>query len=169
MTSRWGEFLKEGEGLFQYMIHNYDDMFDDGRIKHFDIWYATWWMQSHYKDVKALCGKEIQTELVPWIHHEFESKRLFDSSHWKPFRDGDTLIYMSLGYKKLFVYKNYYFQLQIEATCSDCVHCESKDNPIHFDLGLYGWKDEHSDKVLPYNDVIILSDNMMPERDWIRK
>jgi len=128
MASQWEEFLKEGEELFQYMLHHYDDMFDGDCVKHFDIWYATWWMQTHYRDVKKLCGNDIQAELVRWIHLEAESNRLFDPNYWKPFRDGDTLIYMSLGYKKLFVYKGYYFQLQIEATHSYCIHCDRNDN-----------------------------------------
>jgi hypothetical protein len=169
MPFEWEDCLKEGEEAFQYMIHHYDDMLDGDRVKHFDIWYATYWMQSYYDDVKALYGKEIQVELAPWIKNEFESKRLFEPTLWKPFRDGDSPNYINMGYKKLFVYKNYYFQLQIETTCSDCVDCERNENPIHFDIALYGWKDEHSDKVLPYNDVSVLPDYMMPERDWSRK
>ena len=166
MSLKWEDCLNEGEKLFQYMIHHYDDMFDGEIIKHFNIWYATWWMQSYYREVNEICGKDIQLDLVPWIRNEFESKQLFKSSNWKPFRDGESPIYMNLGYKKLFFYKQYYFQLQIEATCSDCIHCEKKDNPIHFDLGLYGWKDEYSERVLPYKNTIILADLMMPESDW---
>lgn len=166
MSSRSDQFVKEGEILFQYMLHHYNEMFDGDSIKHFNIWYATYWMQSDYEAVKEKYGKEIQHELVPWIRNEFESKRLFEPSLWKPFRDGESPNYIYPGYKKLFFYKNYYFQLQIEATCSDCIHCERKDNPIHFDLGLFGWKDEHSDRVLPYDNVRVLSDHMMPERYW---
>ena len=151
------------------MIHHYDDMFDGDNIKHFNIWYSSWWMYSYVDDVKIECEQNIQSELVPWIRNEFENKWLFEPNNWKPFRDADSYIYMTLGYKKLFVYKQYYFQLQIEAECADCIHCERNDNPIHFELGVYGWKDTHSNKVLPYNDVIVLPENFMSEFEWNRK
>jgi hypothetical protein len=167
MSLTWEECLKQGDELFQYMIHNYESMFDGDLIKHFDIWYVTWWMQTYYENVKEECYKDIQTQSVPWIRKEFETNNLFNSKNWKPFREAEYGGYMYLGYRKIFVYKQYYFQLQIEATCSDCIHCLRNENPIHFELGLYGWKDtEEQYRVLPYDNIVLLPDNMMSDDYW---
>jgi hypothetical protein len=169
MSNNWEDYEKEGKEIFQYMIHQYNNMFDMGRIKHFNIWYANWWMKTYYEEIKEKYYDEIHPDLIPWIQMEFESKRLFDSTNWKPFYyDGSTdCIY--LGYKKLFTYQNYYFQLIVEPTCNDCIYCDRGENPIHFELALYGWKTSGLDNLQPYNDILVLSDNMMPEKDWKRK
>ncbi len=37
MNYDWIRFLEKGDKLFNYMINNFDDMFDNNIIKHFDI------------------------------------------------------------------------------------------------------------------------------------
>ena len=157
------KYIEESKHLFEYMIHNYKDMFDGNILKHFDIWYTTWWMQSYYEEVSNKIGGDIQTELVPWIRNEMESGRLIEPKYWKLFHDSDSFNDIYIGYKKLFFYKYYYFQLTIESTHSDCIYCERKDNPIHFQLALYGWKDKQTNKVQPYNEICIEPERMMPE------
>ena len=108
-----GDLVKKGEELFQYMIHNYDTMFDGDYIKHFDVWYTSHMMEGYYDEAIKECGKNnIKAELIPWIRKEFETNNLFNSENWRPERDYDYCD-MYLGYRKLFVYKQYYFQLQI--------------------------------------------------------
>ena len=37
MLHFWKQFLVEGDKLYEYLINNFDDMFDGDKIKHFDI------------------------------------------------------------------------------------------------------------------------------------
>ena len=90
MPREWEECIKEGESLYQYMMEHFEEMFNGNEIKHFSIWYATWWMQSYYHNVKENCGKEIQEELITWIRKEKEIGRLNSLVFWKPFRDSDS-------------------------------------------------------------------------------
>jgi hypothetical protein len=112
----------------------------------------------------------IQPELIYWIQNEFNENRLFDNNNWKPFRDRYEIDLMYLGYNKLFQYEQYYFQLAIESDIwddiVDCKYCKNGDSLIHFELALYGWKDEKFDKIQPYNEFIINLDCMMPEKEW---
>jgi hypothetical protein len=168
MPREWEECIKEGESLYQYMVEHFEEMFNGNEIKHFSIWYATWWMQSYYHNVQEKYRKEIQEELITWIRKEKEIGHLEESLFWKPFRDSDSFCDIYQGYKKLFLYQNYYFQLIIQSECGECVYCEKGENQIHFELALYGWKDD-SDLVQPYNELIIGTDMLMPSKSWNSK
>jgi hypothetical protein len=85
---------------------------------------------------------------------------------------------MYFAYRKLFQYKHYYFQVAMETFCEidECKYCrhtkdvyfeECEENSQHFILALYGWKIETSDKLQPYNKILIPDDNIMPYDDWI--
>ena len=110
MSYKLNKHIEESNRLFQYMIHNYEDMFDGNILKHFDIWYATWWMHSYYEEVSNKFGDDIQIELVPWIRNEMKSGRLIEQKYWKLCHDSDSYNDIYIGYKKLFFYKYYYFQ-----------------------------------------------------------
>ena len=165
MPREWEECIKEGESLYQYMMEHFEEMFDANEIKHFSIWYATWWMQSYYHYVQEKYRKEIQDELILWIRKEKEIGHLEESLFWKPFYDTSEFRFIYQGYKKLFLYQNYYFQLIIQSECGECVSCEKGENQIHFELALYGWKDD-SERLQPYNDVIVGPDQMVPNTFW---
>jgi hypothetical protein len=172
--SDWGKFLKQGDVLFDYMIHNFDFMFDNGSIKHFIIWYGIRDLMSTCEDIEEEHGTEIQKELLPWILKEHEEGRLFDKANWKPFRDSDIMTTMYLGYNKMFQYKEYYFQLTLDDWCDktlQCYYCQRGEykNKTHFQLAMYGWKKEGTDKLQPDNRVSIPPDNIMPECYWKRK
>ena len=162
--------IEEAEESYEHMIHNYNDMFDDDTIKHFDIRYASPMAIGRADDVKEQFGNEIHKELLLWIHSEHESGRLFKRVNWKPFRDRHTLVDVHLGYYKLFAYKNNYFHLGVETElyeCGpECRFCNNGDSSIHFELKLYGWKDDSSDMIHSQNKITILPDNLMPEIDW---
>jgi hypothetical protein len=143
-------------------------------------------------------GIDIQKSLVPWIKNEFQDGRLFDKTLWKPFRDMDTYSTMFYAYKKFFKYDKYYFQLSIDAGCgideckycnryinTECKYCndiedceEDKcicnnshtydNNVVHFELALYGWKDDITNKSFS-KMKIMPSDFMMLEEQWNRK
>ncbi len=169
MKDKWKEFLIQGDILFDYMIHNYDFMFDNESIKHFAIWYGIRELMTDCEDLEEECGNEIHKELVPWIRTEAEESRLFDKANWKPFRDKDVLTTMYLGYNKMFQYKQYYFQLAIDDWCDKtlrCDYCQKGENKTHFQLAMYGWAVEGKDKLQPQNYVNIPADNIMPELYW---
>lgn len=168
----WNEFIKEGELLFDYMVHNFESFFDrESIIKHFNIRDALYYYTDS-EELLAIHGNDIQKELIPWIRKELENKELFKKENWKPFRDQGILTDRYLGYKKMFQYKEYYLQLSIDDYCdlsNNCIYCKHEKKSIHFELALWGWKDEEHEKLQPDNDVIILSDNIMPNYYWDRK
>lgn len=166
LPSWWNNFLVEGKVLFQYMQNNFNNMFEgDVIIKHFNIRDEGCYDLGS-EECMAMYGTEIQKDLVPWIKKELEDNRLFDSTLWRPFRDRYTLSDMYLGYKKLFEFKQYYFQLCIASCCEleICTNCINKENRKHFEIIIYGIKNEQSGKKERYN-IDNLS-NFMPEHYW---
>lgn len=164
----WDKFLKEGDILFNYMVNNFEAMFDsDMYIKHFEI-RDTAMYRLDTEEIKKTYSRDIEKNLIPWIKNEFQSNRLFQKELWKPFREPEHFNYMYFGYRVLFHFKAYYFQLTIEDGCNldECKYCCNIKNNKCFSLALYGWKEDTTNLLQPYNKVIILSDNMMPELDW---
>ena len=170
---RWSRsrFVKEGDILFSYMIHNFVEMIDgDSKIKHFDINSGVFVLSEYIDDIKEKYSNDIQCKLITWIKSELYDKGLFHKENWRPFRDQDLLLYMFLGYKKLFQYKQYLFQLSLETNCEcdTCEYCEKEVNRIHFSIALYGWKDECSTQLKPINLFTISKDMIIPESFWTR-
>ena len=165
--SRWKEFIEEGNEIYNYMINNFNDMIDDTTIRHFDIEYGPYDMISHVDDIKKKYFYDIQKEIIPWIKKE--SKALFEYDNWMPFRDSDVLTIMFLGYRKMFFFKQYMFQLTMRLVCDSgtCEDCKLVDyiSTIHFRVALYGWKDDNN-KIHPEDLFIPLEDNIMPDSYW---
>jgi hypothetical protein len=80
---------------------------------------------------------------------------------------------MFLGYRKLFQFKHYYFQLTISSSCENitsvCKYCEKEDYGRHFGVALYGWRDISHMNLQPVNVLHILDDNLIPEKRWFEK
>jgi hypothetical protein len=170
----WKSVAKEGNELFEYLIQNYYNMLDgEDKIKHFDVGFGWYWLIGDAFKIKMKDSDEIQHELIPWIKREFNEGELFKKKNWKPFRNQDTIIYMFLGYKRLFQFKHYYFQLTLSSDCENdtinCKYCQKEDYGNHFGVALYGWKDINYDKLQPVNVLHILEDNMIPESHWAKK
>lgn len=172
--SNWKEIAKEGEELFEYMLSKYEMMLDgDDKVKHFDIG-AEWGMLTDKADeFKETYSDDIQRELVPWIRDEIHKGGLFKLENWRPFRDHYTLFDMFLGYKKLFQYKEYLFQLSLLSACENdiciCGYCEKGDYGRHFGVVLYGWRDVNCVKLQPVDFITVLDDNIIPESYWCIK
>jgi hypothetical protein len=170
------EFLAQGNEMFEYMTRNYKSMFDgDSILRHFDIRYGTYSVIGYEKEIRKKYNDDIQKELIAWIQTEFKSGRLFDKSLWKPVRDAYDISDMFFGYTYFFQYKEYYFQLALYYECLNCKYCkycdidnETDEPTIHFELALYGWKNENSDTLQPANKICILHDNRVPESFWNR-
>jgi hypothetical protein len=164
MPYNWNECVIEGNKSFDYMIHNFDKMFDGTTIKHFDIRYATSDCMIYYDDIKVKYLDEIQSDLIQWIKEEHGTRRLQDLSNWKPFRDTFDFLDIYLGYNKLFLYKGYYFQLALEHRCEECKYCV-ESNLIHFELALYGWGNEMIEPDKRYT----VENGMVCKSFWDRK
>lgn len=165
----WDRFLAEGDILFNYMTSNFTNMFDGiSIIKHFDISPGIWHLANNeYDELKDKYGYDIEQKLIVWINNENDCGSLFNKELWKPFRDQEHLNYMYLGYKKMFIYNEYYLQLVIDKGCNhnNCIYC-NENMSIQFQLLLYGWKIPDSIYIQPDNCAIIQPDNIMPEYYW---
>ena len=172
MSEQFEEFKKEGDFLFDYMIHNFETMIDgETRIKNFEMYNAVYGIDS---EIEILSEKtdDIQRNLIPWIRKEYEAGRLFQPENWMPLRDPDLIVSMLyLGYRRMFVYEQHYFQLAVvsncEILCPDCIFCKSGLNIIYFGLGYYGWKDETCKELLP--DKIFAPCEEIPEWFWNKR
>ena len=178
----WNKFLERGAILFDYMIHNYDTMIDTDTltIKHFNIIYGFYWLVDYINDIKNVYSKDIQQELIPWIQHEFESGELVKSKNWKPFRDSYDPTDSLFGYRTMFHFKHYWFQLCMDWGCSVTDHQSGKQNAIcmhcikgvyhsNFILALYGWKETGESELQPEAIFTIPEDHRIPESFWMHE
>lgn len=176
MEESWIRFLKEGNDIYNYMVNNFKEMFEDEtHIKHFEIREGIYLFFEDIEEIMNKYGKNIHNQLLYFIENEIKYNILFNKSNWKPFRKSDCPTEMYLGYKKLFKYNNYYFQLAIDKYCdidncycykyNNCNCFKSKINP-HFILTFYASVDTIINKIKPYDDIIILENNIMSEREW---
>ncbi len=165
MKYRWDDFLEEGQILYNYMTNNFENMFDGNQIKHFDIIDEYYGNINYGEKIYNEYADDIQKEIIPWIKNEKQLGKLFDCTLWKPFRDYN-LVDMYYGYKYLFQFKQYYFQLAMETYCEilECDYCKDEGNP-HFCLSLYGWKENNYNKLKPWNLSIPIN-NIVSDTRW---
>lgn len=142
----WNRLKREGETLYDYLIHNYDTLFDGDNIKHCYIRDGIYCNIADTDEIYKKYGQDIQLELLHWIRNEFNENRIFDRILWKTYRCIYNYNQMYLGYKNLFHYKHNIFQLSMESECSDfnckyCIDYIDSMEPIitpHFCLTQYG-------------------------------
>jgi len=61
----WDRIVEEGEKLYNYMIHNFNEMFEDeSKIKDFDIGISTIGLDCYADHIKEKYNDEIQKELI---------------------------------------------------------------------------------------------------------
>jgi hypothetical protein len=168
-ASDWPRFEKEGDELYEYLTTHFEDLFEPtGAIKYFDTRYTSYHTLGVYEEVHKECGKKVHKEIIPWIHEERRSGRLFDKNNWKPFRDQDLLTSMYYGYRNLFFFHDFfYFQLIIENNYHNTINRKIKSS-IDLQVALYGWKEKGLEYVQPYNDIVVENDTI-PERHWKQK
>ena len=146
-------FIREGEELYQFLIYNFDTMFnEDNTLIFVDIRYFSDSCQGYIKDIQKNYSDDIRKEFGLWLLHEKANGWLFDRANWQIYRNRDVCTDMYIGYRTLFVYKQYYFQVSYDF--------------YFFVLGLYGWKDEYIEALQPDNLEVILSDRYISERNW---
>ncbi len=59
----WGEFLEEGDELFDHMTKNFNTMFSDAHINHFHLIYGTTFAPDEIEDISEKYGNDIQAVL----------------------------------------------------------------------------------------------------------
>ena len=134
------------------MLEHVESMFnEDHTLLFVDIRYFSDSCRDHVKDVTDTCGDDIIRAYSIWLLQEKE-KGLFNRDNWQIYRNRDEMTDMYIGYRTLFVYQQYYFQVSYDF--------------YFFALGLYRWKDESCEALQPDQRFVILSDHIMPERDW---
>lgn len=167
---RWSEFLIKSDKLFNYMIHNYNFMINNNKLRHFEIMDYRDKIDRHDKkildDLNDNYLKSIEDKLIPWIETQHKSGQLFEKSNWKPFRDQEDFLTCVIGYKVLFQYDNYYFQLVMDLAY---VSLKGRNMYGYFQLSLIGWKEDDKEKLQPDDKVIIPHDNIMPDWYWDEK
>jgi hypothetical protein len=148
----WKRFVEKGDILYNYMILNFNFMVREESIQHFDIVYGRYNVMDDTDEIKDKYISEIQKELIPWIHSQ--GKDLFDYNNWIPFREEYAMTQMYLGYRKMFIYKEYVFQLSLISRCKN----------IHFVASYYGKKEGN---IIQPDEIFTLSeDNIMPDKYW---
>ena len=140
--------------LYEYMLTNFNDMFDEKLLTtHFDILVRFSWLGDNSEEIKEKYNEDLHKEFSNWIKKEFDNNDLFQKINWTYFRDGTFNSDILIGYKKFFIYKNYYF---IVCVIEDY---ENEKSFIHFVPSLYGWKEKN--ELTP-----VLSDNCIPDKHW---
>ena len=162
----WSDFLKAGDRLLNYMISNYNIMINENKIRDFEIVHISDKLYDEVVNLDNNYKSDIQSELIPWIQNEYKSGNLYNNKNWKPFRDWSCVPFCVLGYKKMFQYKSYYFQLIIDSYSSAKYVDITGNNYAYFQLALYGWKEDNKEKLQPDDIVIIPPDNIMPDEYW---
>lgn len=157
MPSDWNECITLVNEWFTYLCAHFDDMLDEDRIRHFDIQYADSKMMGYYEEVAEKYGEEIHRTLIPWIREEAQSGRLFRSSHWKPFRKPYLYTACYAGYRKLFYYGAYSFQLTMIKD-QDWNEQGVREDWICFEAALYRQNEKEE----------LDEDGMITERRWRR-
>ena len=167
--------IEKGDKLFDYMIHNFESMFDGEKIKHFAIVDGIKGSGNEVIDVDEFTkahNTDIQKVLILWIKKEYEEGRLFIRENWKSIRDSYNPSFMYLGYKKMFQFRNSYTQIRVVFGCDvytdDCEYCMKNDISKSFCLGVYGWKDEFCTTLQPYRYIPIPDSETMliPDQLW---
>lgn len=158
LSDQFEVFQREGDVLFDHMIHNYESMVDrEYFVKYFDIYSAFYGLETYIDNLSEKMD-DIQIKLIQWIKKEYDDGKLFRREDWRPLRDPDMITSMLyLGYKYMFIHDHNYFQLAIVSNCEI----------VSFVLGFYGWKDESCEKLMPYK--MFAASEEIHERFWNKK
>ena len=165
----WPRFVEKADRLYEDMVANYTHYFteDGDRLCDFDVHYVFYSTYGIHHEVNTTYGSRIHAEIVPWIHAERASGRLFTKENWMAFRDQDNLQESHAGYRKLFLFQDrFYIQLILKENRYEDAETGTLVQRNAFEVALYGWTDKEKMYVQPLNRSVIAEDMWMPERDW---
>jgi len=166
--STWDRFLKEGDIIYDYIIHHFEDMFESCGtiIKQYDMRYMSYLTSGYYERVNEEYGQQVHKDIIPWIREEHQSGRLFNKENWKPFRDQLNFTDMYYGYRKLFCFHEFFFQLAAAEVRQD-IPTGGLEKSINFQVALYGWTEKDNKYVKPYTaNIMVDENNRMIQKHW---
>ena len=147
------QLIRDAEELYDYLLNRIDTMFyPDKTLIFVNLSGFTYDINEHINDISQKHAEEIRVAFGKWLQYEIQSNTLFDRENWQIFRKLDLITYMYIGYRKLFVYQHYYFQVSYDF--------------YFFGLVLYGWKEDNKEKLQPDDRVSVPIDQYMPDYDW---
>lgn len=167
---RLENYREDGVNLYSYMCSQFrtKDIDKYNYIKYFEIKDFPNKSYRYLNKVKDEFEAIIQPDLLKWIRQERDSGQLFDKINWKIFEDLWENTQSYIGYRKLFTYRQYYFQLTVDYFYN-FDHSPNEDgNELHLQLLLYGWKDDSFKYIQPDNIYSMTSDISIPEWDEYR-
>lgn len=145
-------FLQKAETSYEHLVAHVDVEICEERIISIpDIgafWDQYYECDPYAEEVEKRFGEPLKRMYAQWLQEEHAHNRLLDRSNWQIYRDPRNFVDSYLGYRRLFVYQQHYFQVTYE-------------NRLY--LTLYGWT-EDSYTFLP--DQIDLPDQTIPDRHW---
>ena len=145
-------FLQEAETSYAHLVENIHTEIGEPRILSItDIgafWDRDYECDPYAEEVEKRYGAPLKRAYSTWLYEEHAHNRLLDRAYWQIYRDPRNFVDSYLGYRRLFVYEQHYFQVTYE-------------NRMY--LTLYGWTDE-SCIFMP--DRIDLPDQTIPYRHW---
>lgn len=147
-------FLKEAETIYTHLVEHVEDEISEERILPIEyigaFWDRDYECDSYAEEVEKRYGEPLKLTYSIWLHEEHACGRLVDRAYWQIYRDQRDLVSCYLGYHRLFVYQEHYFQVSYDVN--------------QFCLTLYGWTDGSCDTFLPERKHTL--DNMIPECHW---
>jgi hypothetical protein len=174
------DWKKESIEVFNYMIHNYDKMFEQNctnekKIKYLEIYGRNYGMIDCAREFQKINLSNIQTHIIPWIENELNRGELFQSKNWRPFIHCEPITSMLFGYRKFFIFNNNYLQLSIERDSVEMsIECngievdyiEINEPVIRFVLIYHGFKDNKYPTLIPGNYYKVPSDEYIDDEHW---
>jgi len=170
LVRTWDEFVKEGDVHFDYMTKHVETLLSENTKKGFDIIAGDHHLHDAIlEDIKEIHGSALKKALIPWIRQEIEKGDLFQRTNWNPFR-GWELTNSHFGYRKIFRWEGFHFQLALENFCSpydeDCEDCRNGINGTFFEVALWGVTRDD----FPYRkgyEFISFLDDRFPDKYWV--
>jgi hypothetical protein len=160
---RLKQYREDGNDLYDYMHSQLHTNIDHcNTIKYFVIRDFPNMSYCRLDEVKKDYEMTIQPELLEWIKNERSKNRLFNRENWKVFPELWEYTRVYIGYRILFPYQQFYFQLVFDYFYN-CVHECNDDSELHFQLALYGWNDETLECIQPDNKYKMTCDMSIPE------
>ena len=147
-------FLEEAETFYTHLVENIDDETSEERILPIEyigsFWDRDYECDSYAEEVEQRYGEPLKRAYQRWLCEERACGRLLDRACWQIYRDHRTIVSCYLGYRRLFVYEQHYFQVSYDMN--------------QFCLTLYGWTDGSCDTFLPERKHTLA--DMIPECHW---
>jgi hypothetical protein len=167
LEERYEEYLKESDVMFNYMIEQYEIIFENETIRDFYIYSGTGYISRINEELDDNHGPEIQKLLGKWIENERQNGDLFNKVNWKAFHYWFEHYSMYISYNKYFKYKQYYLKLAL-GKCYIEPHYNLKGNKylVSFGLILDGWKEDQHEMLQPENRSVPAADDIIPDYYW---